>query len=277
MKMTSNPLIQLRPLFDGIASGTYSLPAEVLELRAGIDALAAQPAPTLTEDAVRERLTAATVEAARRGESPPDPAPLLEARRADELERARQGIVVDAEDRARAQLGTAVAELADTIITEHLRPVVEDVIDRARRQVEVFGSYGSDPAALFTAPPKVRAAYTDFTADCHRYTVAHAGRAVLARVGCSPQYDADGWFTEVRNVPALWPDALAPTRTTRARPPWFGLAPEARLLWLVQNRADVWLPTPTEQDAAWHGVFGDRLEQQRRNQVPSGGYAMSLA
>lgn len=262
--MTSNPLIQLRPLLDGAASGIYTLPAEVLELRAGIDALAAQPAPTLTEDAVRDQLTAATVAAARRGEPLPDLTPLLDARRADELERARQGIVVDAEDRARAQLGTAVAELADTIITEHLRPVVEDVIAKARRQVDAFGTHGASPGELFSAPPKVRQAYTDFTAGVHRYEVVRAGRSVLARVGSQPVRDDRGWFGEVRNADVLWPDMAAGLKTDRARPPWFGLPTEQRLLWFVEHRADVWLPTPAEQDARWREVLGEQYDEQRR-------------
>jgi len=260
----ANALITLRPLFDGVDAGVFSLPAEVLELRAAVDNLAVQPAPALTEDDVRAELTAATVTAARRGEAPPDLTPLLEARRRDDLERARRQVIVDADARARAQLGTAVAAVADEIITEHLRPVVEDVMAKGRRQVEVFGAHGTEPAALFTAPPKVRQAYTDFTAGVHRYEVARAGRAVLTRVGAQPQYDARGWFGEVRNAEVLWPDVAAGLKTDRARPEWFGMATPVRLQWFAQHGAEVWLPTPAQQDRRWYEVLGEQYDQQQR-------------
>lgn len=259
MIMTKSPA---RRLFDGCDAGVYTLPSELLELRAAVDHLAALPVPSAAEEgALRQTLVESTMAAARRGEDPPDVAAVLEARRDRELAELRRGVVLDAGDRLAGELNTATADRADEIIAEHLRPALERVMADARKQAAAFAPHGQTREALFTAPAKARQSYLEFTEAAGKYTVIRAARQVLERLGARPQHDELGLFSEVRNAAQLWPEQFREGRASAAAPPpWHGDS-VTRLAWFVSHDADVWMPTPAQQDAAWYAVLGERLER----------------
>lgn len=95
------------------------------------------------------------------------------------------------------------------------------------------------------------------------YSVVAAGREV--RGWSAPELeqrnDEQGQFAEIRNS-----DVIAPrwSPITGQRAPWPS-GPVGRLMWLLDNGAELWLPSVDEQQRRWDEVHGERLRNARHN------------
>ncbi len=110
------------------------------------------------------------------------------------------------------------------------------------------------------APAKKRRAFAILPALVGEYGAIAAARRVLADCGARPARDLDGEFAAVKNIDQLWPREVRQYTSK----PW-GTGADGTT-WLLRNGAELWLPTPAEQDARYDEVYGEReREQQRRH------------
>jgi len=154
-----------------------------------------------------------------------------------------------------------VLEAADEIITAHLRPVFDHIVTDLGAAVAVTAKYADDPVRALNAPVKERKAFADIPVLVGEYSAIVAARRVLAACGARAARDVDGEFAAVKNLDQLWPRE----RRQYTPRPWTSGAEGTT--WLLRHGAQLWLPTPAEQDARYDEVYGEReREQQRRHQ-----------
>ncbi len=250
------------PLFAAAEAGHFTLPAHLTKMRAGLTALHETVEPALrTEADEHADLVAATTAAAVAGQPLPDVAAIETARLEERLAADRFDVRIKAAQGLTWQLTNAVLEAADDIIVEHLRPVFDRVVADLRTAVAVTAKYADDPVRALNAPVKERKAFADVPVLVGEYGAIAAARRVLADCGARPARDLDGEFGAVKNIDELWPRE----RRQYTPKPW-GTGVEGTT-WLLRNGAQLWLPTPAEQDARYDEVYGAReREQQRRHQ-----------
>ena len=159
------------------------------------------------------------------------------------------------------QITNAVLEAADEIITAHLRPVFDRIVADLRAAVAVTGRFADDPVRALNAPAKERKSFADVPVLVGEYSTIAAARRVLADCGSRAARDVDGEFSAVKNLDQLWP------REQRQYTPRPWTSGAEGTVWLLRNGAELWLPTPAEQDARYDEIYGARVrEQQRRHQ-----------
>lgn len=274
--MTRAQTLTLTKLTDTAEVGGYTLPAEVTDaVRTWrrVEALTtAEPKPSTTDTAAAQLVSATAA-----GE-PVDLAALGSAiREADEARHAHAAAVSILSE-AREQAGNAAVhvtiDLTDRIITDHLRPALEDVYELARKAASDLGGHSLEPRDLLAAPAKVRSAYLGLPALVDRHQVIHAARQWVNNLAQrTPAQDTEHRFSEYRDPIALTPGWKPPARWPAVPAP---SDPALRLLWLVGEegqRAKPWLPTTAEQDARWVEVFGDATEHRRVMAAMSRAYA----
>lgn len=171
-----------------------------------------------------------------------------------------------------AQVGAravhVACEHADQIITDHLRPSYLDVLDQAKAATTTLTGHLLNARSLMTAPAKVRAAFLSLHGIAERHNVLWHARAWVVRMaGQQPKYDTQGLFVEFEQPLALRPTWRPPAPIWPLEPP---SDPSERLMWLVTEGANgrPWMPTVTEQDAAFEKQFGESMRsraQARRN------------
>lgn len=262
----------LRPLgalFASCDADAHTLPPDVVDLRRALSHLTDTPTPEVPDErALHASLVAATVAAAHCGDEPPDVAPLLDAGRVRALADAHRRVLDEATADVAGELRDAIVDGAEAILVDHLRPVHEELIAELRAACDAFSPYGDAAPALLRAPDKARKAFAGLGDLSVRWAALRNSRAALANAGYTARADEFGLFALVRNA-----DAFADM--TRARPmskiadglPWRGLAGTEWLLWIgTHPEAELWLPTPDEQDAAWSAVFGARIAAQTLSQ-----------
>lgn len=251
----------------GADAGLYALPAEVAELHAARQHLTAQLAePTPDRNAPRETYARAVRAAALAGGALPDPAEVFAAEQDSAARAYRTDVVRQVLEALTGDLNTAVSDLAESILVEHLRPAWQAGYDQARAAVAVFLPYGSTQGALFAAPEKARKAFASLAG--HVDTMLGCSRVVdgLRLCGYRPQLDELDLFRSVKDVLAVWPDLATDRRSashTLAGKPWPDALAE-RVMWSVQTGAELWLPTPHEQDQQWSRCYGERVAEQAR-------------
>lgn len=273
MTTVTTPLpAALRPLgalFAGADAGIHSLPADVGDLRRALLHLADTPTPEVPDErALHASLVAAAVAAAHRGDDPPDVTPLIDSGRARALADARRRVLDEATSAVAGELRDTIVDGAEAILGDHLRPAFDELVAELKAACAAFTPFGASASELLRAPDKARKAFAGLGDLSARWAALRNSRAALANAGYTARADEFGLFALVRNA-----DAFADM--TRARPmskiadglPWRGLAGTDWQLWFGTNpAAELWLPTPDEQDAAFNAVFGARIAAATRSQ-----------
>lgn len=259
----------LGPLFTGADSGIHTLPADVLDLRRALTHLLDTPPLDVPDEGdLTRNLVADTVAAAHRGDDPPDVSALVDAGRVRAVADARRRVLDEAAAHLAGDLRDSVIDGAETIIIDHLRPAFTDLVAGLRSLVATFSPYGTSPGALLRAPDKARRAFLSLSDLSGRWSALSASRSVLASAGYAATADEASLFGLVRNADAF-------TDMTRSRPvskiadglPWRALSGDVWFLWFgTHPDADLWLPTPAEQDARYLDLFGARIAEHTRHQ-----------
>ncbi|MCW2902564.1 MAG: hypothetical protein JWO67_4829 [Streptosporangiaceae bacterium] len=149
---------------------------------------------------------------------------------------------------------------ADRVIIDHLRPALKQYLDQFRAHLDKAGQYAdhTDAGALLSQPDDVRRAWLDLTDSYADYSALRASWLVCRKRNANDYahtgtIDPDGLtspLAEVANIPDIvsdWKLAYAGRKPW----PWSATAHHVRLRWLIENGAELWLPTGYEQDQAW--------------------------
>lgn len=249
--------MRLARLFEPADAGVYELPSEITAIRKAIDRLHMPTAEVQSVSAVLARLTAETRAAAIAGsEDLPDASAVMVAEREQAVDLHRQRIVADARDQLSESLIATVADQADRIIGEYLRPAHDAAVAALADSAALTAQYESDPRAALTAPAKVRTALAGQPDSYQRYITCIQARSVVLGCGAVPQRDDTQILSGIHNAEDLWPRRARPTA---ARPWPDGLA---GVLWLLRNGAELWLPTAAEQDERYEEVYGEAEREQ---------------
>ncbi len=276
MTITTPLPAALRPLgalFSGTDAGIHTLPADVVDLRRALLHLTDTPTPEVPDErALHANLVVGAVAAAHRGDDPPDVTPLVDAGRGLALADARRRVLDEATAVVAGELRDAIIDGAEPILVLHLRPAFDKLIAELKATCAAFLPYGDAAPALLCAPDKARKAFAGLGDLSARWSALRKSRAALASAGYTAQADEFGLFALVRNADSF-------TDMTQPRPmskiadglPWRGLAGTDWQLWIGTNpAAELWLPTPDEQDAAFNALFGARTAAQTRSQQRAG-------
>lgn len=248
--------------------GGFTLPADLLtalELPAKVRAVPLpSPEPFDTRNAADEML-----HQLERGETP-DLSEL--ARRVSDTERARldvmaaQRVAADALEQAESVVLGVVADGADRIVTDCLRPAFEANLDEARKHSGALAGQPLDPMALITAPAKTRAAWAAVGECTNRYRVLREAHRLVNAAGLRlVQHDTEGRFGTFERPAELFP-GYEPGGSVRMPVPEFPSDPVDLMVWLVGPAAVArpWLPTAAQQDAAWQALYGEAAEMRRQ-------------
>lgn len=266
----------LAQLVELAEAGHYSLPVELLDsfsTSQRIRALEVPPTPPLDPETAAARVVA-DLTAGR------EPDLLAVGRAVSEATAGGQvfdqtqrilGLAIEQAGDAATQLA---ADLTERIITEHLRPALEDVHEQARQAAAVLAGHSLDPASLLAAPAKVRNAYLALgPLVSRRSAILTARRGANSTGQRTAQHDVSGLFALFRRPLAFFPHWRLPAQIPSLPIPD---DPTEALLWLVSDEAAAakpWLPTVAEQDAAWWDQFGE-AQQMRAN---AAGFARGFA
>ena len=92
------------------------------------------------------------------------------------------------------------------MITEHLRPVLEDVLAKVRKATEAAGDVPWEmPRLLARAPKTVRDAFATVEEAVDRYSILRRAQFALRLVTGDVEDDAWSRMHEIQNLPPLWP------------------------------------------------------------------------
>jgi hypothetical protein len=194
-------------------------------------------------------------EAFRKGDALPDAGPLVEAEADQRAWELRRQMLDDLLEQTETHLVSVTLGGADRIIVDHLRPALEQVVDQARAATAACPA--DNAQALLLAGEMARKAWVELETLTARYGAIRTARDALVRVAGPPQKDFNGQFAEMRNLADLVPAG-------RLRPgmpmPWPDDS-RGRFVWLLRNGAELHMPTPAEQDAAWEAARPQRPVQ----------------
>lgn len=249
-----NPeLSRTQPVFAGFDEGHYDLPQDLLAARRSVvrleDAYRVATAAYGATDPARiiGRLTTDLPVVARNGDLPPDwVQELLSAQQAQSRASAELTVLSDAIDAARADIVGSVRDMADEVITDYLRPALEDTLAKVAKWSEVAARVPWDQTGrLAKADKAVRDTFALVEEANVRYAAIRSAQVSLRLVSGEPEQAAWDLFSEIRNLPALWPNHA--WRVAGNRPPW-PADHLARLVWLASPGVETWLPTAHECD-----------------------------
>lgn len=260
--------LAIRNLFAGYDAERYTLPTELIEARALV-ARMTEAVDGLTPHTAERTARAAAVRAALADPSADVVGPVLAGVAAGEAAQLRAQILREARDTAVAELSAAVDDLAETVLVDHLRPGLADVVSRAKAAHAVYSPHGGSERELFSAAPKVRGAWTEFAGAADTYQALVAARGVLVDLMGRPVQDDRGLFAQIRNTEHVWPELLTSRMPASTMvPPWPTDGARPFLAWAIQAGAAPWLPTGQEQDGRWLELYGPRIAEARQaNQV----------
>jgi len=261
---------RLTPLLAGHPD-LYALPADVLAAVDGItrltgEAQAARAAADAADPAAAERLLVAATAAAARDDLPdlPDPAPITAAGLARATAGARERMASAAVKVLDDELLDLVTAAADNLLVDMLRPAFEAALEDARAAATALPP-SPDAESLLRGPEKGRKAWVEVDGIVSRIAMLREAAAALHRFGPPLQWDEAGEFGELKNLAELAPDYR------RREYPW-PTEPRSRLLWLLHNGGELWMPSRGEQDAAWYAAHGEAVEARQRSQHAVAGY-----
>jgi len=277
--MSRNPdLNRLNRIYVAADAGTITLPDDVTDARRVLNALAT-PYEILEVGDLCGEITAA----AEAGQ--PRPTVDLIAPRIAQIDATRQleDARRDAHERAGYRLVARTQEAADQIITEHLRPLHDRLVNDIAKAFATIGANTFDPVEMLSAPPKVREARIALDGLIAEYLNVLSLHTTI-REHSPSQLDVSGLFTFARNGHTLWPKRSG----AFAQPQPWPSDPLDRMRWMIDNGAQLWCPTGTDRDKAWAASFPDspRLkgqhataqgwEQARGPRAMAGNYKASL-
>jgi len=155
------------------------------------------------------------------------------------------------------------ADAADRIITDHLRPAFDDVLEQARAAAAKLGSHGLNPRALLSAPKAARDSFHDLERLADRHRAIQTARIKANSIGLrQPEHDVEYIFSTFRRPMEFAPGWVA--NTARLPRPPYPDDPTESIYWLVTDEqaiaAGPWLPTTAEHDSVWWSVFGEGVE-----------------
>jgi hypothetical protein len=267
-------IASLTTLVQSAKVGGYTLPPEITDAHAVWQRLQQAeippPRPFSIEDAAGRIVHAATT-----GQQVD---PLKLCRDFQKVEEDRRlydqalGVMRQAIEQAAAVAVNAASDATERIITEHLRPVHDELMQQARDVASVLRPYTSagfelDLQRIVSEPSaEIRAAYLALPDLVERRRLIWQARTKANQVGQrKAEHDEAGLFALFERPMTFHPHWRAPAQIPRLPMPEDDTA---RLLWFASDEATTarpWLPTLAEQDAAWWGLFGERLEQAARN------------
>ncbi|MEJ7765018.1 MAG: fructose-bisphosphatase class II, partial [Acidimicrobiales bacterium] len=234
------------------------LTAVILEQRQRIDTYtAATDWPTDPWPAAHADLLG-QVRAVADGGPPPDLSALATARATGEvitgtLAMARRQVAEEVVE----DLVVAGAEHANEVLVDHLRPALEEVLAVVTTAAKVAPAevLTASDSMLLSAKDSVRRAALALDAAAVRYAaVRTAAWTVRQLSGEVCTEDVAGLFAELRHAELAWPTHRV--HVPPQRPPWEGMTPRARLLYIVTTGGEPWLPTAQEQDARLLEQYG---------------------
>jgi hypothetical protein len=260
-------------IYEGLDAGVYTLPADLLAHREGIAriraALVAANEEAFAADpgAVRSRLARLLPNAARKGDLPTGwVADLREAQDTQVRAGTEAAVLDEALGLAENQLVRAVDDLADEVITDHLRPVLEDIIAKIRKATASAGDVPWEmPRLLARAPKNVRDAFAAVEEEAERYSVIRRAQFTLHLVTADVEENAWSLMSEIRNLPLLWPQYAS--RMPAIAPPW-PKDRNARMVWLTRPEVEVWMPTSVDLNDAYTAYARPRQNAPRMAETP---------
>jgi hypothetical protein len=195
-------------------------------------------------------------------------------------------ILREALERATEDAEHIIDELADEIILQHLQPAHATVLAEAVEVVTAIGAaqitelINSPRLAIYDGRHErsVRSALRALAPLSDRFGAILAARDRVNIAGgvnwSTPrhlEYDLDHCFAYVNKPQVLVEDWSLEVVTSLPRPE-IPVDPMEKLVWFATTAqpAEPWLPTVSEQDAAWLSLFGDRLEKIRGQRWPVG-------
>jgi len=242
----------------GSDAGHFTLPAVVVDARATLARLeaAVPPVPSVTPGSAARALTAALLDAAGTPKpSWPTADAVVEERRVEEASAAWRAAHQQATEVAAGRVVAAVFDLADVVLTEHLRPALTEMLAEVGKHTATFAEVASfDDGQLLHAEEKFRKAAMAIDREIQRHDAIRRAQGVLTGGRCTQ--DVDGAFAELSNPLEVWGSRWG-GRHQHAYVPW-PTGPRQRLAWLASSNAKPWVPTPQERDEAWAAAFPRR-------------------
>jgi hypothetical protein len=256
----SNPGFgRLRHLIDAHKLGHYDLPPELVDAWNHAETLNAErlrPTPQLVGPA-RDRLVDDFLNAG--AGRFPDGAELLDAELAERRDAMRLVALSRATTIAQGDFVELVTDLADQLVTGPLRDALAEVVAQATKAVATMAQHrGQGDSKLLSAPKAVRDASVALEALAARYGELREARRDLVPTAARPEYDDERLFGEIKNLLTIWPNAQR-----RGAPPWPTDSGKARLIWLIDHGAVLWMATADEVKAHYETVFADELAAQK--------------
>lgn len=260
----------LAKLVGNAEAGGYTLPAELIDAWQTVERVRALDLGV--PDSLAADVAAAQVVAAVTSGKTPDMLEVGREMHRLESDRQAQGhasrALAEARELAAAAAVSVAVDMTERLISDHLRPALEDVYAKAKESAPALMGFEKRPP--YAAPAKAAKAYDDLDRLAGRRSVIFGARSWVNFIGSrQPQHDPEGMFVEFEH-----PELLTPWWNSQGVVRWPGLrevAPEdpaVRLAWVVSDAvapARPWLPTVAEQDEQWWSMFGEKLEKFARS------------
>ncbi len=208
-------------------------------------------APPETADLTREHAEALLQAATDKKKKPATEDAILQHHQARTVYETQVAALDEALDSGARALMATVQQRLQAILTDYLRPVLVSTVAAVQKAAAELEGFEPDPLLLLSAPDNQRKAYGKLQTLASTYARVHEARRVVGNLGLQPEFDSAAHFSEFKNGRDIWPSR---GMGTESRPPWPLDDPVGRLLWIARSEAEVWLPTPQEQDAvakAW--------------------------
>lgn len=260
--------LNLAALVNSMEGGGYGLPTELLDAFSTftrVKELTIETPPTLDSESAAAKIVAATA-ANKTVDLIGMAAQVAEISLGKQRHDEALHILRLAIEQAGENATLLCADLSERIITEYLRPALEQVYKQTRDvAVDLAGYDIGNPHTIITAPAKVRNAFVLLPGLAAKRSAIFAARSRVNSIGHrTPKYDVGGIYSEFETPLALTPSWKPGAQIQiREHGPSDSLA---WMLWMVTDGAIAkpWLPTVAEQDEAWLAQFAPTQLAQAR-------------
>ncbi|MFF4566189.1 hypothetical protein [Streptomyces sp. NPDC001435] len=158
--------------------------------------------------------------------------------------------------RADRLMGSVMYGGAEQILTEHVQPALDALLDQVRADRATVGRYANEAApsiAMLEESDRVREAIVRLHSLVPHYGALRGSWEILRKRSMRETRDPLGTRSplgEVANMPDLFAD-WEPAAHGRAPWPWQGNVLHLKLGWLLDNDGRIWLPTANQQSEAY--------------------------